>query len=92
METGLDPTSSVSGGYGSARDTALLMEYIIREHPELVSETTKPNKSIESESLFVHEATNTNSITGNIPGLIASKTGFTDLAERKSRYRVRCGD
>ena len=28
----------------------------------------------------MHTATNTNEVVGSIPGLIASKTGFTDLA------------
>lgn len=79
-ETGLDPSASISGGYGSARDITLLMEYILREHPTLVSATVYETLEITSLSNFTHTATNTNKIIGNIPGLIASKTGFTDLA------------
>lgn len=79
-ETGLDPTKVTSGAYGSARDAALLMEYIVEHHPELVDATTVPTRDIVSLSNFVHTATNTNQNIGNIPGLIASKTGFTDLA------------
>ena len=79
-ETGLDPSVSMSGGYGSARDIATLMEYILREHPTLVSATIYESLKITSASNITHTATNTNKIIGSIPGLIASKTGFTDLA------------
>jgi len=79
-ETGLDPTKATSGGYGSARDTAILMEYIIGSSPDLLSSTVYPMREISSLSNFIHTATNTNQNVGQIPGLIASKTGFTDLA------------
>lgn len=79
-ETGLDPSINISGGYGSARDVATLMEYILREHPTLVSATIYETLEITSVSNITHTATNTNKIIGDIPGLIASKTGFTDLA------------
>ena len=79
-ETGLDPTTHLSGGYGSAKDAALLLEHIIMESPGLVEATTYPTVTFRSKSNFEHMATNTNEIIGSIPGLIASKTGFTDLA------------
>ena len=79
-ETGLDPSVNISGGYGSVRDIATLMEYILREHPTLVSATIYETLEITSASNITHTATNTNKIIGDIPGLIASKTGFTDLA------------
>ncbi|MCH7597593.1 D-alanyl-D-alanine carboxypeptidase [Patescibacteria group bacterium] len=79
-ETGLDPNSRMSGGYGSVKDVALLMEYILKEHPTLVSATVYKTLDITSLSGITHTATNTNKIIGSIPGLIASKTGFTDLA------------
>ena len=79
-ETGLDPTKATSGGYGSARDSALLMSHIISSSPELLESTIYPTRDISSLSNFDHVATNTNQSVGNIPGLIASKTGFTDLA------------
>lgn len=79
-ETGLDTTIQSSGSYGSARDMAKLLEYILRHNPTLTEATVYPSLTIESESKFIHTATNTNDTIGNIPGLIASKTGFTDLA------------
>lgn len=79
-ETGLDPTAALSGGYGSARDTALLLEYIIKHEPTIMEATTYPSITVMSESDFIHTATNTDDAVPNIPELIASKTGYTDLA------------
>jgi len=79
-ETGLDPTEEFSGSYGSARDIALLLNHIIQSKPELLSATTYVTATFHSIDDFPHEASNTNEHVGNIPGLIASKTGFTDLA------------
>ena len=79
-ETGLDPTTTLSGGYGSARDTSKLLEYIILHEPHLIEATVYPTLGFTSTSNYEHVATNTNEIVGSIPGLIASKTGFTDLA------------
>lgn len=77
-ESGLD-VGSVSGGYGSANDVNQLMKYIIINHPQILEATKYQNLSISSNSKN-HKAKNTNDIIGSIPGLFASKTGFTDLA------------
>jgi len=77
--TGLDEGKEVSGAYGSAKDTATLFEYILRTHPEIFSGAVSERSEIASLDAH-HIATNTNSIAARIPGLIASKTGFTDLA------------
>lgn len=74
-ESGLDASINNSGAYGSARDVALLVEYILRNHVDLIESTRNAELTINS-----HKATNTNKYTGDIPGLIGSKTGFTDLA------------
>ena len=79
-ESGLDTNESVGGGYGSARDLASLLAYIISNRPQLLEATAYGTLDFVSEDQFIYNATNTNAITGNIPGLIASKTGFTDLA------------
>lgn len=79
-ETGLDPNTITSGGYGSAKDSAYLMAYLFENKPELIESTSKPVREFISNSQFVHVATNTNEVIGSIPSLIASKTGFTDLA------------
>jgi len=79
-ETGLDIESYESGAYGSAKDMALMFDYIFRKHPELFHSTNKGESSFTSESNIVHHVANTNMIVDQIPGIIGSKTGYTDLA------------
>lgn len=75
--TGLDVSSSTAGAYGSALDVAHLVEKLLKEHGAIFEATTK------------HPAPNGDSGKGTVstleplwsmPGLIAAKTGFTDLA------------
>lgn len=79
-ESGLDLDRSTSGAYGSARDVAMLFDYIFRKHPEILRATAYASEDIRSESGFVHRAVNTNQNVQFVPGIIGSKTGFTDLA------------
>lgn len=76
--TGLDENTLESGSYGSARDMAFLMEYLVAHHPEVLVSTREKHASLKGAT--VHTATNTNDIVNEIPGLLGSKTGFTDLA------------
>jgi len=78
-EIGLDESSSTSGAYGSAKDVAMLFAHALNTYPELYAETAQNTGEINSLD-FTHTATNTNTIVSQIPGLVASKTGFTDLA------------
>lgn len=78
-ETGLDETEYKGGAYGTAKDMAKLLEYIITNHPKVL-EATKESSMVVSSSTFSHEARNTNVLASKIPGLIASKTGFTNTA------------
>ncbi len=79
-DTGLDESEIQGGAYGSARDQALLLEHIMKNYPDLLSATRADSVSLESLDGIIHIARNTNIIVDEIPGLIASKTGFTDLA------------
>lgn len=79
-ESGLDIESMVSGAYGSARDIAMLFEYVYRRHPSLFSGTALPGKAISSESNLIHHVVNTNQAVEHLTGVIGSKTGYTDLA------------
>ena len=78
--TGLDTTGEQGGAYGSAKDLALLLAEILKQHPQLLAPTT------QTENIFIGPdgrkiiAHNTNVIAANIPGLVGSKTGLTDLA------------
>ncbi|MEK7136063.1 MAG: hypothetical protein AAB821_00505, partial [Patescibacteria group bacterium] len=69
--------TSLGGSYGSVRDMALLMSYIIKEKPNLMTVSTKPSISSKSATGQTYFGSNTNDIVGKIPGLIASKTGYT---------------
>ena len=78
--TGLDVSENEAGAYGSARDIAVLMEYVVRNEPEILERTKDNTAFILNEAGVYHEATNTNEIVNNIPGIIGSKTGYTDLS------------
>lgn len=78
--SGLDVSPTEAGSYGSAADVALLMEYIVRTYPSLLRATTKPFITEQSATGYVHEAPNTNYYVDSIPGLLGSKTGYTELA------------
>ncbi len=77
-EDGLD-VGDTSGGYGSAIDVAKLMQYILINKPDLLEATKYSSISVPSLT-EEHTAKNTNTDVADIPGLIASKTGYTDLA------------
>ena len=79
-ETGLDQNTFLSGAYGSARDVAYLMIYAIKTHPEIFELTRYTTTESRSLSDLTHQVKNTNQSVNKIPALIASKTGFTDLA------------
>ncbi|HEY0221127.1 MAG TPA: hypothetical protein VGC58_02795 [Candidatus Paceibacterota bacterium] len=77
-ENGLD-IEGTSGGYGSAIDVANLLSYILQNEPEIL-EATKFERIDVSSSSKNHTGKNTNKDVGEFPGIIASKTGFTDMA------------
>jgi D-alanyl-D-alanine carboxypeptidase len=77
-ESGLD-TGETSGGYGSAEDIEKLLEYILIHKPELLEATKYQSITVGSMNLS-HVAKNTNIVSDKIPGLLASKTGYTRLA------------
>jgi D-alanyl-D-alanine carboxypeptidase len=79
-ETGLDENNLLSGGYGSAKDVAILMAKLLEKYPDIFDYTKKERVKIYSEQGSYYEARNTNKIVNDIPLLLGSKTGFTDLA------------
>lgn len=78
-QSGLDLTTALSGGYGSAKDMAILVDYILKNDPHLLEATTFDQINIDSK-LVTHPATNTNKAILNVPNILGSKTGFTDLS------------
>lgn len=79
-ESGLDVDGEISGGYGTARDVALLMAHVVEIAYRNIESTTLVRTTITSLDNIRHHATNTNEEINAIPGILASKTGYTDLA------------
>lgn len=77
---GLDVDDTLSGAYGSAKDMALLFAHILKNKPALMEATTYGTLQFNSLDGAPHSAENTNILARTIPGLLASKTGYTDLA------------
>lgn len=78
--SGLDETTAVSGGYGSARDLARLAGALVEKSPSIAAATTRDFAQAVSAGGTSFKVKNTDPIVGTIPHLLLSKTGFTDLA------------
>jgi D-alanyl-D-alanine carboxypeptidase len=78
--TGLDESTSVSGGYGSATDVAKLAGALLRTAPEIARASTETSMTIQSSTGALHTLPNTNPNVVRVPNILLSKTGFTDLA------------
>jgi len=78
--TGLDESVAVSGGYGSAKDVAKLAGAVLERARPIANATIEESVTISSLSGNTFTYKNTNPIASRIPGLMLSKTGFTDLA------------
>jgi len=78
--TGLDLSETEGGAYGSAKDIAFLMEYIVKNEPDILTYTQESEARMYDNEGTYHDAINTNYYVDEIPGLIGSKTGYTDLA------------
>lgn len=77
--SGLDLSSTLSGGYGSARDIAILVDHILKKSPHVLEATTFSEINIDSKNRE-HNAINTNKSLESIPNVLASKTGYTKLS------------
>tara|TARA_B100002051_G_scaffold276628_2_gene326286 strand:- start:15355 stop:16356 length:1002 start_codon:yes stop_codon:yes gene_type:complete len=78
--TGLDISANKPGAVGSARDVSFLMEHIVEAYPEILEPTQESATRIYNTAGSFHNANNTNKAVNEIPNLIGSKTGYTDLA------------
>ena len=80
-ETGLDiDEQEQSGSYGSARDIAMLLNYTIKNNPEIMEATSYDNIKLQTVDGKMHMVKNTNEAINKIPWILASKTGYTKLA------------
>ncbi len=78
--SGLDMSTTISGGYGSARDMARLAGALVAKAPAIAAATTHDSTSAVSEGGTAFSVHNTDPMVGTFPHLLLSKTGFTDLA------------
>lgn len=78
--TGLDINNEISGAYSSAKDVVNLTLHLIQNHPGVLLSTRYTTKKSLSLSNLQHTLVNTNPTVFNTEGLLASKTGYTDLA------------
>lgn len=78
-EHGLDMEADKGGAYGSAHDMAILFEYALKNYPAILEATRYKNLEFTSDK-NKYSAENTNVFIDKIPGIIASKTGYTNLA------------
>lgn len=78
--TGLDLSEKQAGAFGSAKDIAHLMSYIVSNYPKILASTKETTTRFYNQNGDYHNAQNTNSTVERIPGLIGSKTGYTTLA------------
>lgn len=77
--SGLDVSSEINGGYATARNMAKLFAYAVKTYPEIFNTTSQKEILIRSLDKD-HLAKNTNTVVQDMPGVIASKTGYTLIA------------
>lgn len=77
--TGLDINAERAGAYGNAKDISSLAALFLEKYPFLL-EKTQYESFIAVSNVKAHSFKNTNVSAFRIPGLLLSKTGFSDLA------------
>ena len=77
---GLDVNAAISGGYGSAQDLARLAGALIKQAPTIAAATIQSSTEAVSEGGTLFKVKKTDPMVDTIPGLMLSKTGYTDLA------------
>ncbi len=84
-ETGLDrnvttDSAAQAGAVSTAKETALFFANALAHFPDIFTATKWEDLSLPAANGAVRDARNTNHEVGKLPLLLASKTGFTDLA------------
>ncbi|MDQ5883508.1 MAG: hypothetical protein QG654_422 [Patescibacteria group bacterium] len=79
-ESGLDLEDGRNGGYSTSKEIVTLFDYAINTYPDIFSSTSFGSKNFTSISMAEHNALNTNQSVGQVAGISASKTGFTNIS------------
>ncbi len=77
--TGLDVDKNTSGAYGSAYDVALLASVFLKNYPQYFEISSHSSVTVNASGRAVTAAATALPLQ-DIPGFIAAKTGYTDLA------------
>ncbi len=77
--SGLDESDFQPGAVGSAVDVVKLFLIALDEMPDVLENTAYEKMPFTNEELKL-EAINTNKALSDMPGFVAGKTGYTDLA------------
>lgn len=78
--SGLDVDKTQAGAYGSAHDVAELLALALKRYHTIIEPTRYASFETTSIDNIIHKAQNTDVLASRIPGLIAGKTGYSDLA------------
>lgn len=78
--SGLDVSTAVSGGYGSAHDLAVLAGALVEQAPTIAEATTQNSAQAVSAGGTSFKVANTDPMVDTVPHILLSKTGYTDLA------------
>ena len=79
--TGLDDdTANTATAFGSASDVLALLHADYSDFTEVIKVSTLPNDTITASNNTTITLKNTNSAIDKLPLLLASKTGYTDIA------------
>ena len=79
-ESGLDRDTERAGAYSTAKETSEMFAYAIKKFPDLFQQTKWSELLVSDEQGAKRKTKNTNTEIERLPLLIASKTGYTDLA------------
>ncbi len=78
--TGLDINPKTAGAYATAEEVAFLLKYALKTYPDIFEPTRLKGYNTKSEEGTDYFIENTNQLAPYLKGLIASKTGYTELA------------
>lgn len=79
-ETGLDENDIIGGSYSTAKEMSILFKHALLNYEKFFEPTRFKEYNLISEDGSEYKVLNTNTEVETIPNILASKTGFTDLA------------
>ncbi len=78
--TGLDIDEQHAGALGTAEDVNWLAYFALHMEPEIIKATTYPRLLVDSKGGHTYDVSNTNTVIRELPPLLLSKTGYTNIA------------